>query len=176
VTEYQATSSLEVLVDAMAHSDRHAFMLFYDRVAPAVVGLARTVVRNHAESEAVTVETFVELWRTASSYHPSRGGPIAWAMTVAHRRAVERVRGTRRRERAPHRRPDDLDGVDPERDLVRKGLEALGEPTRQTVLSAYYGARTYHELAATLAVEPATVRHRLRDGLRRLGMSFAPTD
>ena len=178
--------SPEDLVSAMAGGDEHAFAALYDHLAPAVLGVARSVVRDHPTAETVVEETFVELWRTAPSYHPGRGGPVAWAMTVAHRLAVAAVRSTRGGEghggvrrygpEFPHAGVSGDHRGNPEREIVHKGLEALSEPDRDAVLLAYYDARTYREMAAALAVEPAAVRHRMREGLRRLGECLTKAD
>ncbi|MGH2815476.1 MAG: sigma factor, partial [Actinomycetota bacterium] len=96
---------LERLLALVARGDEQAFAELYQRVAAAVFGLVSKVVRNPAQSEEVTQEVFVELWRTASRFDPSRGTARAWIMTCAHRRAVDRVRSA---ESAARR--DDLVG------------------------------------------------------------------
>jgi RNA polymerase sigma-70 factor (ECF subfamily) len=171
--------SLEGLVAQVAGGDEPAFAELYRRAAPAVFGLVTRVVRDPAQSEEVTQEVFVELWRTASRFDPARGTARSWILTCAHRRAVDRVRSA---ERAARR--DDLAGrrdqgrpydevveqveAGLEREQVRRSLAALTELQREAVVLAYYGGYTHREIAELLGVPSGTVKTRLRDGLLRL--------
>jgi RNA polymerase sigma-70 factor, ECF subfamily len=170
---------LERLLALVARGDEQAFAELYRRVAAAVFGLVSKVVRDPAQSEEVTQEVFVELWRTASRFNPARGSARSWIMTCAHRRAVDRVRSAesaaRRDDLAGRRdqgRPYDevVEQVETslEREHVRRGLEALTDLQREAVVLAYYGGYTHREIAELLGVPPGTVKTRLRDGLIRL--------
>ena len=171
--------ALERLLALVARGDEQAFAELYQRVAPAVFGLVSKVVRDPAQSEEVTQEVFVELWRTASRFDPARGTARSWIMTCAHRRAVDRVRSAesaaRRDDLAGRRdqgRPYDevVEQVETslEREHVRRGLEALTDLQREAVVLAYYGGYTHREIAELLGVPSGTVKTRLRDGLIRL--------
>ena len=171
--------ALAGLLALVARGDEQAFAELYQRVAPAVFGLVSKVVRNPAQSEEVTQEVFVELWRTASRFDPARGTARSWIMTCAHRRAVDRVRSAesaaRRDDLAGRRdqgRPYDevVEQVETslEREHVRRGLEALTDLQREAVVLAYYGGYTHREIAELLEVPSGTVKTRLRDGLIRL--------
>ncbi|HEX2373461.1 MAG TPA: ECF RNA polymerase sigma factor SigK [Actinomycetota bacterium] len=171
--------ALEDLLTLVAGGDERAFAELYQEVAAAVFGLVSKVVRNPAQSEEVTQEVFVELWRTASRFDPARGTARSWIMTCAHRRAVDRVRSA---ERAARR--DDLAGrrdqgrpydevaeqveTSLEREQVRSSLDALTTLQREAVVLAYYGGYTHREIAELLGVPAGTVKTRLRDGLIRL--------
>jgi RNA polymerase sigma-70 factor (ECF subfamily) len=170
---------LERLLVQVAGGDEQAFAELYRRVAAAVFGLVSKVVRNPAQSEEVTQEVFVELWRTAPRFDPARGTARSWIMTCAHRRAVDRVRSAesaaRRDDLAGRRdqgRPYDevVEQVESslEREHVRRGLKALTALQREAVVLAYYGGHTSREIAELLGVPPGTVKTRLRDGLIRL--------
>ncbi len=76
----------------MALGDQEAFAAVYDAVAGSVLGVARAVLRDHAQSEEVAQEVLVEVWRTAPRYRPERGTALNWILPLAHRRAVDRVR------------------------------------------------------------------------------------
>ena len=170
---------LERLLAQVARGDEQAFADLYQRVAAAVFGLVSKVVRNPAQSEEVTQEVFVELWRTAPRFDPARGTARSWIMTCAHRRAVDRVRSAesaaRRDDLAGRRdqgRPYDevVEQVESslEREHVRRGLQALTALQREAVVLAYYGGHTHREIAELLGVPQGTVETRLRDGLIRL--------
>jgi RNA polymerase sigma-70 factor, ECF subfamily len=171
--------SLDRLLAMVARGDEQAFAELYQRVAAPVFGLVSKVVRNPSQSEEVTQEVFVELWRTASRFDPARGSARSWIMTCAHRRAVDRVRASesaaRRDDLAGRReqgRPYDevVEQVEAslEREHVRRGLDALTELQREAVVLAYYGGYTHREISELLGVPSGTVKTRLRDGLIRL--------
>lgn len=170
----------EDLLVEVAKGDERAFEALYERLAGPVFGLVRRVVRDTAQSEEVAQEVLVELWRTASKYSPELGTATAWALTLAHRRAVDRVRSARsstdRETKATFEagRAQPFDEVSEavtarwERQQVRRCLTTLTELQRESVLLAYYQGYTYREVADVLGSPQGTVKTRLRDGLIRL--------
>jgi RNA polymerase sigma-70 factor (ECF subfamily) len=172
-------STPEDLLVRVARGSEAAFEQLYDVIAGPVFGVVRQVVRDLAQSEEVTQEVLVELWRTAARYDPARGSALTWALTLAHRRAVDRVRSaqarTDREQRAGSRSGErDFDEVSEavtarlERAQIRRCLSTLTELQRESVMLAYYGGRSYAEVAALLDTPLGTVKTRLRDGLIRL--------
>ena len=175
-----AGPTAEDLLVRVAKGDERAFDALYDRLAGPVLGLVRRILRDAAQSEEVTQEVMVELWRTATRYSPERGSALNWAMTLAHRRAVDRVRSARAssdREvkatfEAARARPFDevAEAVAArwERSQVRRCLTSLTELQRESVLLAYYQGYTYREVSEVLETPHGTIKTRLRDGLIRL--------
>jgi RNA polymerase sigma-70 factor, ECF subfamily len=170
-------TDLAGLLARVARGDQAAFATVYDRCAAQVYGLVRRVVRDPAQSEEVTQEVMLEVWRTASRFDPYRGSATAWLMTMAHRRAVDRVRSglaaAQREARAAVAEIDyDVVAEEVETRLdaqrVRRCLETLTELQRESVTLAYYGGYTYREVAGLLGVAVGTVKTRMRDGLIRL--------
>ncbi len=168
---------LAALLALVARGDEAAFTAFYDRMAAQVFGLVRRVVRDPAQSEEVTQEVMLEVWRTASRFDPHRGSPAAWLMTLSHRRAVDRVRAGQaaaEREFRAAVAAADYDVVSEEvqtrldAQRVRRCLDSLTELQRESVTLAYYGGYTYREVAGLLGVAVGTVKTRMRDGLIRL--------
>jgi len=167
------------LLVRVAKGDEAAFEQLYPMVAGPVFGLVRRVLRNVAQSEEVTQEVLVELWRTASRYHPDRGSAMTWVLTLAHRRAVDRVRSVQGRadleQRAGAQSADrafdevtETVAANLEREQVRRCLSSLTDVQRESITLAYYGGRTYREVADLLRIPLGTVKTRLRDGLIRL--------
>lgn len=169
----------EDLMGKVAQGDEAAFAALYDQIADRIFGLVLRVMRDPAQSEEVTQEIFVEIWRTASRYQRDRGSVMAWAMTLAHRRAVDRVRSvqasTDRENRIAIRdreRPFDVVSEEVvgrlERQAVTRCLETLTTLQHESVSLAYYQGYTYGEVARLLDTPLGTIKTRLRDGLIRL--------
>ena len=168
---------LAALLAEVAKGDQAAFEAVYDRVAAPVFGTVRSVVRDPSLSEEVTQEVFVEVWRAASRFDAGKGSPMAWVATIAHRRAVDRVRSEQRSADRDRRAASSLIAYDDvaetvednlDRERVRRCLRALTDLQREAVTLAYYGGYTYREVANLLRVPAGTVNTRMRDGLIRL--------
>lgn len=168
---------LPALLRRVARGDRRAFELVYEQVSGPVYGTALRVVRDPAQAEEVAQEVLVQVWREASRYDPERGSPMAWVLTFAHRRAVDRVRsaqaGADREQRAQYAERE-YDHVVEEvgnrldRERVRRCLGGLTELQRESVTLAYYSGYTYPEVAGLLDVPLGTVKTRMRDALIRM--------
>lgn len=170
---------LESLLQASGTGDRDAFAALYDAAAARVHGLVRRIVRDQAHAEEVTQEVFLEIWRSAPSFDPCRGGALSWMLTTAHRRAVDRVRSAQAQSRRDdvyesQRDPGRVDptadegmrNVDSER--IREALAALTDVQRAAVELAYWHGRTHREIAEQLGIPIGTAKTRIRDGLIRL--------
>jgi RNA polymerase sigma-70 factor (ECF subfamily) len=170
---------LSELLTLVGQGDQVAFEMVYDRVAPAVFGLVLRVLRDTAQSEEVAQEALLEVWRTAGRFDPARGQAVAWVMTIAHRRAVDRVRSeraaTEREARAaaaasPPPADEVAETVESsfEAQRVRHCLDGLTGTQRESITLAYYSGLSYPQVASRLGVALGTVKTRIRDGLRRL--------
>lgn len=180
--DYESTdkpATKETMLAQIATGDQAAFAALYDEISPRVFGLIRRLLVDHAQSEEVTQEVFLEIWQNASRYEPSKGGASTWILTMAHRRAVDRVRASQSsrdrdvrigiRDHSP-----DYDTVAEtieiriEHERVEKAMQRLTELQRQAVSLAYYGGYSHSEVATMLSVPIGTVKTRLRDGMIRL--------
>ncbi|MFB6627180.1 ECF RNA polymerase sigma factor SigK [Streptomyces sp. NPDC056374] len=167
------------VMQQVAHGDKEAFSALYDALSPLVFGIVLKIVRDRAQSEEVAQEVMIELWRQAARYRPEAGSVTAWAATIAHRRAVDRVRSAqaasdREHAQAAREHTTAFDEVAEqvetrlESEQVRRCLRGLTELQRQAVTLAYYQGLTYREVAASLRTPLPTIKTRMRDGLIRL--------
>ena len=161
----------------MARGDADAFDTVYDQVAATVFGIVRRVIRDPAQSEEVTQDVLLEVWQSAARFDPGRGSAAAWVTTLAHRRAVDRVRSVQKeadRERriaaaaVPYDEVAEAVESSLERERVRRCLGSLTELQRESVTLAYYGGYTYSQVASLLGVPDGTIKTRMRDALIRL--------
>lgn len=165
------------LLQRAGRGDQAAFADLYDQLAPLVHGVVLKVVRDPSQAEEVTQEVFVELWRLAARFDAEKGSARSWAATLAHRRAIDRVRSeqaSRERQQRVASGTRDHDSVIAEVESsidqarVRRALAQLSDIQREAVELAWFGGHTYREVAVLLGVAEGTVKSRIRDGMIRL--------
>lgn len=163
----------------VAVGDSAAFETLYDRHAPLVHGMALQVLRDPAQAEEVAQEVLVEAWRTAARFDPRKGSARAWLVTMARRRAIDRVRssqaaGERDRRAAALFSGPEFDEVSEEVETrleharVRDCLDGLTTLQRQSIDLAFYRGFSHREVSETLDTPLGTIKTRLRDSLIRL--------
>lgn len=176
---------LQAQLSAASLGDEVAFAALYDIAAPRVYGLVLRILRDAHQSEEVTQEVFLQVWETSNRFNPTRGSALSWIMTIAHRRAVDRVRSAeaqRRRDLSEAERslstPFDQTAETAHASLeatrVRGALAALSTTQRRAVELAYFGGHTHHEVAQLLQIPLGTAKTRIRDGLIRLRDHLTP--
>lgn len=175
----EAPVSFDDLLTRTAAGDQGAFSVLYDHVASRVLGLVRRVLVDPSQSEEVTQEVFLEVWQSAARFDPNKGRALTWIMTMAHRRAIDRVRAaqaSRDRDMAVGIRdmPTAFDEVSEtvevrvEHERVEVAMAALSDAQREAVTLAYYGGLSQSEVAAELGIPLGTAKTRLRDAMIRL--------
>ena len=175
----EKTATKENLLAQIAGGDQAAFSALYDDFSPRVFGLIRRLLVDHSQAEEVTQEVFLEIWQNASRYERSKGGASTWILTMAHRRAVDRIRSSQAgRDRdvkigirdfvSDYDNVADTVETTIEHERVKEAMSQLTELQRQAVSLAYYGGYSHSEVAAMLSVPIGTVKTRLRDGMIRL--------
>lgn len=168
---------VDTLIVSLAHGETGAFDPLFRQLSQPVYRLVLSVVRDPAQAEEVTQDVLIEIWRTAGRFDPAKGNALAWATTIARRRAIDRVRSAAA-DAARDRRDGPVQaGWDQvseavqeilERERLSYSLEDLSGPQRQVIMLAYYGGHTCAEVAAILDIAVGTVKSRIRSGLARL--------
>lgn len=161
---------------AVARGEPGAFELVYTALQGKVYRQVLEVLRNRAQSEEVTQEVLLELWCTAGRYDPAKGTATGWAKMIAHRRAIDRVRSSaasaaRDRQQSgsvPWDQTQETAENILDREALASCLAQLSGVQREAITLAFYGGRTYSQVAATLGVPLGTVKTRIRDGLIKL--------
>jgi RNA polymerase sigma-70 factor (ECF subfamily) len=168
------------LVARLAAGDPDALAEVYRQFSGLVFGLARRVLKEQSLAEDVTQEVFVFLWQHPERFDPSRGTLRTWLALLAHRRSVDRLRSEVRRSQAEARAEIDAATapVAAEADdvvtaawlsgRVQEALSKLPAEQRDAVVLAYFGGRTYRQVATELAIPEGTAKSRLRLALGRL--------
>jgi RNA polymerase sigma-70 factor (ECF subfamily) len=174
-----STPDLDVLLHRVAQHDSAAFAKLYDATRSRVYGMVCRVLRDRGYSEETTQDVYLQVWRTAESYDPASGSALAWLLTLAHRRAVDRVRA----EQAASQRDSRYGAATVERDTdnvtdavisgedrqrVAACLNNLTDVQRECIELAYYQGMTYVQVSERLSANLATVKSRMRDALRGL--------
>jgi len=178
--------TIDELLALVGRGDRVAFGALYDETAPRLFGLIRRLVVDPAQAEEVTQDVYLELWQSAARFDATKGNALSWMFTLAHRRAVDRIRSAQAsRDRDLRIGVRDLDvPVDTvaeaaetsvEHERVQGALGELSDLQRECVALAYYGGLTQSEIAERLQVPLGTVKTRLRDGMIRLRTALGVT-
>jgi RNA polymerase sigma-70 factor (ECF subfamily) len=170
---------LAELLKRASRGDEKAFAEWYDATAARAFGLAVRVLRDRAQAEEVTQESYLDCWRLASRFDPAKGTALAWLLTIVHRKAVDRVRSAEAADRrdAAYGRRDVTVAHDEtaetatasiEAGRVRAALADLTSKQREAVELAFLGGYTHTEVATMLDLPVGTAKTRIRDGLIRL--------
>jgi len=165
------------LIVAAARGEHSAFDTLFRQLSGPVYRMALAVTRNPAQAEEVSQEVLIDIWRTAGRFDPAKGSAMAWALTIARRRAIDRVRSTAadaHRERRNTAVPVSWDQASEtveeilDRERLVSSLNRLSVPQRQVIMLAFFGGHSYNEVAAILGVAAGTVKGRIRAALDKL--------
>jgi RNA polymerase sigma-70 factor (ECF subfamily) len=178
-TPDRQAARLADLMSQIASGNHQAFAELYDLTARRVYGTVLQVLRSPEHAEEVTQEVYAEVWQQAARYSRSKGTVNTWMITMARRRAVDRVRSVSsevaRDGRYAGAAGPEIDEVwdratqrqDVER--VRHGLRLLTDLQSEALTLAYYEDLTQSQIASRLNLPVGTVKSRIRDAMKRLG-------
>ena len=176
---------LDVLLRAVARGQQGAFDLVYQQLREPVYRQVAAVLRDPAQSEEVTQEVFLELWSTAVHYDPGKGSAAGWAMMIARRRAIDRVRSSAasavrdQQAAAPAELRDqthEAAALALERERLARSLSKLTGLQREVITLAYFGGHSHRQVAAILGAPLGTVKGRIREALIKLRSAMTSDD
>ena len=174
------------LIRRVADGDQSALTTLYDATSRFVFGLILRVVGDRATAEEVLLDVYTQAWRQAASYDEQRGAPLAWLMTIARTRGIDRLRSGRyeRHNKEPLESMGDVTATtsSPEEDsviaerrgLVHSALDALSTEQREVIELAYYSGLSHSEIALRLGQPLGTVKTRTRLGMMKLREMLRP--
>ena len=187
--ENEAGGGDEALMDELLRRDTRAFEELYQRHQPVLRSIVLRVVNDELDAEDVLQEVFLRVWTNADSYSRKKGKPLGWLITLARRRAIDRLRqraayrrATDRLElemRHPRRTGDERQSVeraafrDELREIVGAAMLRLPQKQKDVVQRAYLDGMSQREIAVTMHVPLGTVKTRIELGLRKLAGALA---
>ncbi len=178
-----ADASDAALVVYIGRWHEDALAEVFRRHAGAVFALARRVLGDPGRAEEIVQEVILRLWNQPERFDPERGSLRSFLLAQTHGRSVDRLRSdTARKEREQREsRAAAEAGYDLEHEVwdlavaerVREAVSDLPDEERKAIELAYFGGRTYREVAAELGAPEGTVKSRIRSGLKRMRASLA---
>jgi RNA polymerase sigma-70 factor (ECF subfamily) len=163
--------------DRVIAGDECALREVYDQFSSFVYGLAARVIGDPVAAEDVSQDVFVAFWERPAAFEPERGNLRTWLGTLAHRRAVDYVRREESRRRRSERDAARAVHVPDVEEMatalltaerVRAALTLLPVEQQHAIQLAYFGSKTYRQVAVELEIPEGTAKSRLRLGLRRI--------
>ena len=174
------------LIKSVAGGDQSALTTLYDATSRLVFGLVVRIVSDRETAEEVLLDVFTQVWRQASSYDTNRGAPLAWLMTIARSRAIDRLRSGKHDQQnkepldsigevsATSANPEETTVNSERQRLVRAALNTLSPEQREVIELAYYSGLSHSEIALKLGQPLGTVKTRTRLGMMKLRDTLKP--
>ncbi len=179
----------ETLLEKISQHQQPALNELYGRYGRTLKAVIDSVVHEEAEADDVLQEIFLQIWKEANNYSPKAGKPLGWVVTIARRRAIDRLRRRQAYSRARDRYSEQLDRqpqTRPRRDsddpfvlgdlrkFLKKKMRCLPDYQREAIELAFFNGLSHREIAAATDTPLGTVKTRLELGLQKLTQSIRP--
>ena len=165
-----------------AESDQSALGSLYDESSRHVYGVVLSVLRDVSDAEEITLDVYSQVWRSAALYSAQRGSVVAWLLTLARSRAIDRLRSRVNRQNreqpisespgfnfpSTDSTPEESAAASQVRVRIQQALGGLPPDQREAVELAYFSGLSHSELAAHLGQPLGTVKTRIRMGMIKL--------
>ena len=171
-----AAEPATLLLDRIASGDQDAVAELYDLHSGRLFGLLVHIMKDRCEAEELLQDVFVQVWKRASSYDPSRGSAVGWLCAVTRNRAIDRFRSRARRvvmidqltgPAAPET-PEALASRGQQYRDIHRVLDSLPDDQRKLIEHAYCYGATQSEMALQFSLPLGTVKTRMRTALQTL--------
>jgi RNA polymerase sigma-70 factor, ECF subfamily len=176
----------EMLMQGIKQKEQSAVASLFERHGKTLKKVIYQVLQDEAEAEDVLQESILQIWREATSYSAALGKPLGWLVTIARRRAIDRVRRRAAYCRAKDRfeayveteprswlqscTQDDNSASDI-RHFLEKEMSRLPDYQREALKLSFFNGLSHREIAAQTQTPLGTVKTRLELGLRKLSSS-----
>jgi len=178
----------EALMKAVSRRRHDALAALYDRHGKRLRATIDGVVHEEAEADDVLQEIFLQIWDEAGRYSPKAGKPLGWMVTIARRRAIDRLRRRqaysrvreRYQERVTHeasnspRQADEVFVLNDLRRFLNESMRVLPRLQREALELAFFKGLSHREIAAATHAPLGTVKTRLELGLQKLTHALRP--
>jgi RNA polymerase sigma-70 factor, ECF subfamily len=178
----------EALMKAVSRRRYDALAELYDRHGKRLRATIDGVVHEEAEADDVLQEIFIQIWEEAARYSPKAGKPLGWMVTIARRRAIDRLRRrqaySRARERYQKRvthetsnstrQADEVFMLNDLRHFLKGCMRILPRLQREALELAFFKGLSHREIAAATHAPLGTVKTRLELGLQKLTHALRP--
>ena len=176
------------MLKRIGQGDRRSFEELYDRFSGVLFSTAYRMLKNQEAAEDVLQDVFIQIWKKAPLYNPTRGRPMTWAITLTRNKAIDLLRSTQRRgnlqdnvqhELATFEQFDDRSSFDAvasveTNKLVRDAIKKLSKDQREAIELAFFSSLTQTEIAERLNAPLGTIKARIRRGMMALRDMIGP--
>ena len=169
----------EVLMERIQARDDNAIAILYRRHTPLLRSVIGRILNNDCDVDDLLQVVFLEVWRQAAHYDEAKGKALGWIVTLARRRAIDKVRTMqtyfRAHERlreepepAPHLGADEEAAASDTAKIFTRVIATLPAPQREALDFAFYRGFSQREIAAHTGIPLGTIKTRLELALRKV--------
>lgn len=173
----------EELMARIQNEDESALELLARRHRGLLRTAVNRVINNDADVDDLMQEILLEIWRQASRFDENKGKALGWIVTLARRRAIDRLRKRQAYHRAQTRLLEeskalpeialhpgaDEDAIADDRSAIIQGVLAhLPDAQRQAIHLAFFRGMSQREIAAHTGIPLGTIKTRMELAVRKV--------
>lgn len=171
------TNPASRLLREMHNGSMEAFELFYERYAPLIFHVALKLTKDQMEAEDICHDVFLEAFRKADQFDPSRGSLEAWLSVMTRSRSLDRLRRKQRliynesQEEYAARvdaNPEERAILELEKECLYAVIDQIPKPQKEALIGFYCESQTQKQLAQKLNYPIGTVKSLIRYGIQNI--------
>ena len=169
----------------LAVQGRHgaALELLYRRHVSLLRAVIFRAVHQDADADDVLQEVFIEIWNRAESFDAKKGRALGWMITLARRRAIDRIRRNQAYQRSsdraeleftattetrPPNQAQERMSTEETREVIAAILQRLPDNQREAVELAFFRGLSQRQIAAKTGIPVGTIKTRLQLALSKI--------